>query len=50
MLMTRRDDALIDVLRLADRDGARVEYAATVYVCERSPQELVDAVVEQLFA
>ncbi|TML18332.1 MAG: lipoate--protein ligase family protein [Actinobacteria bacterium] len=50
MLMTRRDDALIDVLRLADRESARVEYAAMVYVCERSPQELVDAVVEQLFA
>ena len=50
MLMTQRDDVLIDVLRLADRDDARAQYADAVYVCALSPEIVVGAVIEQLSA
>jgi lipoate---protein ligase len=50
VLMTRRDDALIDVLRLDDRNAARVSYAEAVFVIERAPRALVDALIEQLSA
>ena len=50
MLMTERDDVLIDVLRLADRDDARAQYANAVYVCALSLETVVDAVIEQLSA
>ena len=50
ILNTRRDDTLIDVLHLDDRDAARVEYASAVFVCERSPSAVVDAAIEQLSA
>jgi lipoate-protein ligase A len=50
MLNTRRDDTLIDVLRLDDRDAARAEYADAVYVCDRSPRVVIDAAIEQLSA
>ena len=48
MLHTRRDDALIDALRLADRDDARVKYAEAVYVCDRPAGAVVEALIEQL--
>jgi lipoate-protein ligase A len=50
LLMTRRDDVLIDVLHLADRDDARAKYAAAVYVCDLSLDAVVGAVIEQLSA
>ena len=50
MLITRRDDTLIDALRLEDRNDARLKYAAAVYVCDRSPRSVVDALIEQLSA
>ena len=50
MLHTRRDDALIDALRLVDRDDARIQYANAVYVCDRSPRSVLDALIEQLSA
>ena len=48
MLHTRHDDTLIDALRIADRDDARVKYSDAVYVCDRSPDVVVDALIEQL--
>jgi lipoate-protein ligase A len=50
MLMTRRDEALIDVLQLDDRDAARRAYDDAVYIVERDSSALVDAVIEQLSA
>jgi len=50
VLHTRRDDLLIDALRLADRDDARNKYADAVYVYERSRQSVLDALIEQLSA
>jgi lipoate-protein ligase A len=50
MAMTRRDDALIDVLRLDDRSAARVAYDDAVQIVERDAAALIDAVVEQLSA
>jgi lipoate-protein ligase A len=50
VLHTRRDDRLIDALHLSDRDDARIEYADAVYVCDRSRQSILDALIEQLSA
>lgn len=50
MLHTRRDDTLIDALRLADHDDARLHYANAVYVYDRSARALIDALIEQLSA
>jgi lipoate---protein ligase len=50
VLMTRRDDALIDVLRLDDRDAARASYAAAVCEIDRATRALIDALIEQLSA
>jgi len=50
VLHTRRDELLIDALRLADRDAARNKYADAVYVCDRSRQSILDALIEQLSA
>ena len=50
VLNTRREELLIDALRLANRDEARREYADAVYVCDRSRQSVVDALIEQLSA
>ena len=50
LLNTRRDDALIDALRLGDRDDARLKYADAVFVCDRSRRSVIDAVIEQLSA
>ena len=48
VLMTRRDDTLIDVLRLDDRDAARASYAAAVFETDRPARALLDALIEQL--
>jgi lipoate-protein ligase A len=48
MLHTRHDDALIDALRLDDRDGARLQYANAVYAYRRPARTVVDALIEQL--
>ena len=48
MLHTRRDDTLIDALRIADRDDAREKYTDAVYVCDKSRATLLDALIEQL--
>ena len=48
VLHTRRDDLLIDALRLANRDDARVKYANAVYVCDRSRPLVLEALIEQL--
>ena len=48
MLHTRRDDTLIDALRIADRDDAREKYTDAVYVCDQSRATLLDALIEQL--
>jgi lipoate-protein ligase A len=48
MLMTQRDDALIDVLRLDDRDAARDAYASAVFVVDRPARAVIDAMIEQL--
>jgi lipoate-protein ligase A len=50
MVMTRRDDALIDVLRLEDRATARAQYEDAVFVVDRTTHAIVDAVIEQLSA
>ena len=50
VLTTRRDDALIDVLRLDDRDAARASYAAAVFEIDRAARSLLDALIEQLSA
>ena len=50
VLMTRRDDALIDVLRLDDRAAARAAYVAAVFETDRAVRSLIDALIEQLSA
>jgi lipoate-protein ligase A len=50
MLNTERDDRLIDVLRLDDRERSRAAYADAVYVCNQSPRLVIDALIEQLSA
>ena len=50
MLHTRRDDTLIDALRLTDRDDARLQYAKAVYVYDGSVRAVIDALIEQLSA
>jgi lipoate-protein ligase A len=50
MVHTRRDDTLIDALRLTDREDARERYGDAVYVCDRTPRVVLDALVEQLSA
>jgi lipoate-protein ligase A len=50
MLHTRRDDTLIDALRIADRDDARAKYTEAVYVVDRPRGDVLAAVIEQLSA
>jgi lipoate-protein ligase A len=50
MLHTGYDETLIDALRIADRDDARMKYSDAVYVCDRSPDVVVDSLIEQLSA
>jgi lipoate-protein ligase A len=48
MLHTDYDETLIDALRIADRDDARMKYSDAVYVCDRSPDVVVASLIEQL--
>ena len=50
MINTRREELLVDVLRLDDRERARVAYADAVYACDRAPRVVIDALIEQLSA
>ena len=50
MLNTRPESQLTDVLRLDDREDARIAYADAVYVCKRTPHSIIDALIEQLSA
>src|SRR5687768_16856700 len=48
VLITPRDDVLIDLLRLDDRDAARASYAAAVFETDRPARVVLDALIEQL--